>query len=118
MGTQAVLNIVDLKTGVKRYKIITGINGHNVFECAKHISGNDYLLESPSLLYDYCVVHMGSEESLVVMYTDPSGFVKQYSKLDSDIAASINKRYCVWFDIPKNPRWELGTADFILTLHI
>lgn len=104
MATQGLVTVT--KGGQVLMKFIAGSDGDAAVDLAAAIRE---WREPPSPLsnaYDIALAHgFGTKESLVVMNREDVEF-----RGDED----LDKRYRETFDQPRfNPRWDVGTADYV-----
>ena len=107
MGTQAIISL--MKNGHTFIKILSGCDGQNSLKLAKIIRENK--MSNIKEIYDLAVrTKFGCKDCLVVMNKDTIIY-KGDEKLDPS--------YRETFDKPSfNPRWENGTADFVIILQM
>ncbi len=107
MGTQAVISLV--KKDHTFIKIISGCDGQNSLKLAKTIRENK--MKNLQEIYDLAVeTKFGCKDCLVVMNKDTIIY-----KGDKE----LDPLYRETFDNPSfNPRWDKGTADFVIVLQV
>lgn len=107
MATQGLVTVKSHDTVVM--KIVAGINGYNAQEVADKIKKSWPL--STEAAYEIAkMIGFGSTECLVVMSA---------SEIKYDGGEEIDPRYRKTFNQPEfNPRWERGTADYVVIIDV
>lgn len=108
MTTNAIISMV--KNDRTFIKIVCGCNGHNAEKLAKIIKDNR--LDKIHDIYKVALENkFGCIDCLVVMNNDDIIFKGEYERL--------SYLYREKFDDPSfNPRWECGTAEYVIILKI
>jgi hypothetical protein len=111
--TQGLLSIVDKETGAVRFKIIAGCKGDRVVKLAAALRSSieigDSAFTLAGLRMGAAVCNLGCSDCLVVMDEKET-----LMSPESHGVEELSLRYRNTFHLPRtNPRWEIGTADYV-----
>lgn len=114
MSTNGVISVVNKENKVL-LKIVTGCDGYNIAKTVAHlyeiIDNFEEIHDLEWLFKEILDTGFGCENCLVVM--DHNG---NYKVNDDE---SLEYLYMETFDNPAfNPRWEKGTAEYCLVVHL
>lgn len=107
MATQGIVTVLSNEKVVM--KIITGSNGYNAQSLATELK-NQWPVNIQEAYEVAISLHFGSSDSLVVMTMD---------SIEYRGIGEIKENYRDTFNQAEfNPRWECGTADYVVLLHV
>jgi hypothetical protein len=118
MGTQGLVTIVSKNDGTVLLKAVTGMDGDRAKLLARELKKRWplSLKEAHAIAKE---VEFGPPESLVVFTREEACFDHDDEQLPVEELPEDCKLYRATFDKPRfNPRWERGTADYVVVVRV